>query len=256
MISIVMTYFNRKTQLEHTLKTITASEYKDIEVIIVDDFSSVEHDITELCKSYPFVKLIKLQDTIKEKWYSNPCIPYNIGFSECKGDKIIIQNSECCHIGDVISYVNSSLTDNNYITFCCYSLCEASTKQFQLTGNIKAINAPVYSDGTDGWYNHSTFRPVGYHFTSAISRSNMKKINGFDERFARGHGYDDNEFLERIKRAGLNVQFIGTPFVVHQYHYGVNSHKNIQQDNCALYNNTVRRESKITANEEKQLLKD
>jgi len=73
-------------------------------------------------------------------------------------------------------------------------------------------------DGENAWYNHPVRRPVGYHFCSAITANNLKKLNGFDERFMEGIGYDDDDFISRVKLLKLRVDITSNPFVVHQWH--------------------------------------
>ena len=119
MISIVMAYYNRQAQLGYTLKTISQSSCKDVEVIIVDDFSAEDEQPEPICAQYPEldIKIIHMRDQVDKKYYCNPCIPYNTGFKATTGDKIIIQNPECCHMGDVLAYTAEHLTDDVYLTF-------------------------------------------------------------------------------------------------------------------------------------------
>ena len=102
MISIVTDYINRRQLLIKTLQSLNKSEIKDFEFIVVDDCSSDEHRIDDLCRDYPFLRVIRLESN--QKWYVNPCIPFNIGFKEAKGDIVIIQNPECYHYDDILLY--------------------------------------------------------------------------------------------------------------------------------------------------------
>jgi hypothetical protein len=122
---------------------------------------------------------------------------------------VIIQNAECYHVGDVLIYARR-VTDNTYISFGCYSQGESQGSE---------INNRCASFGGDSaWYNHPEYRPVGYHFCSAITAGNIKKLNGFDERFSFGTGYDDDYLLHQIKCLGLKVEITAVPYVVHQWH--------------------------------------
>lgn len=219
-ISIVMSYYNRLEQLIYTLKQFENSIYKDFEVVIVNDASSKEHNIDELIYMFKYpIKLINISDEWKkEKGYLNPCIPYNIAFKHAIGKKVIIQNPECCHIGDLIDYVDKNLDENDYFTFSCLSLDENITKQMR---NIfdKTTKNLVKLNGT--WYNHPTINCRNLHFTSAIFKSKLDILGGFDEKYAFGYCYDDDEILFRIKKLGLNVKCISpddNPSVIHQWH--------------------------------------
>jgi GT2 family glycosyltransferase len=88
------------------------------------------------------------------------------------------------------------------------------------------------------WYNHVTDRPVAFHFACAISRKNLVELNGFDERYAIGHDYDDAELVVRIQNLGLAIEFVADPWVVHQYHRKTYDNPNnppVAQNNRELY---------------------
>ncbi len=81
--------------------------------------------------------------------------------------------------------------------------------------------API-ADGEAGWYNHSKYRPNAYHFCTAITKKNMNKLGGFDERFALGIAYDDDELIERVKSI-VEIKFVDDTIVLHQNHYNPQS---------------------------------
>jgi len=230
MISIVTAYYNRKDLFYETLLSITRSKYKDIEFIAVDDGSSSEHRLEELSKEFSFLKIIRLEK--ENKWYQNPCIPFNIGIRESKGNIIVLQNPECLHVHDVLTYINDYVNDSNYITISAYGINQKLNRLISEYRNdnmidyLKSFPQQSYV-GYDsiGWYNHSKYRPVAYHFCSAITRYNMEKLNGFDERYALGIGFDDNEILYRIWRLGLNIIIEDKISVIHQYHDTVSWNK-------------------------------
>lgn len=239
MISIVMAYYNRLHLLRYTFKTFLESKVTDYEIIVVDDFSDPEHDPTILKDEFPTlpIKVIKLSEMYEKAEWCNPCVPYNIGFRASVGDKIIIQNPECCHLGDVLSYTEENLTDNVYLSYHCYACTEPD---LEILHNGGTINMPNEKDEWFwwGWYNHVEYRPAAFHFASAITRNNLKKLNGFDERFAHGIGYDDNEFVVRVKRLGLKIRYVAEPMVVHQFHPKIHSFTPDKANNETLYRET------------------
>lgn len=256
MISIVTAYYNRKNLFIKTLETISNSEYKDIEVIAVDDCSDDEHRLEDLTELFPFLKVIRLEK--KDKWYVNPCVPFNIGFKNAVGDKIIIQNPECFHANDIISFVDKNLSDQNYLSFGCYSINELTTSVIsEIKDHSEILNERTYLhravtyDGDEGWYNHSNYRPCGFHFCCAITKKNLDELGGFDERYAEGIAFDDDELLHRIKLK-LNLQFVDNFVAVHQWHYSnTNRDSNfwtLWNKNNYLLNNITKIENKYTAN--------
>lgn len=221
-LAIVITYYNREKQL---LKTLQSFRHSDIEVIIVDDNSPEDIKLPEL----PFdVTVLKL---LKKEWI-NPGPTFNVGLKQALdngAEQIIIQNAECYHNGDIIGHVRRYLTDRNYLSFACYSLGKGQDVTLLTLNKLGASN-----NGDSAWYNHSRYRPLALHFCSAISASNLRKLNGFDERLALGLGFEDNLFIHQVRTLGLAVQIVDNPFVFHQYHYDIKAF----DFNLDLYNRT------------------
>jgi len=153
-ISIVMAYFNRKTQTIETLNTFQKL-YQGIynfEVIIVDDNSNEENKLEQEIKQFDFpIKLIVIDS--KEKGNRiNPCGAYNKAFTKATGDIIIIQNPEIYHCGNIIEYIllNINLVKNNYITFPVFSSpsFKHNNKLYKIQYNFykKFIQAIDYRD--------------------------------------------------------------------------------------------------------------
>lgn len=201
-----MAYHSREKQLLKTLESF--SEYRDIEVVIVNDSEPITLPVL------PFdVDIIQ----VNNKNWINPGVNFNIGFAHALSknpEYIIIQNPECYHVGDVVGCVRSCLTADNYLSFACYSLSKDQDIDFSNFDNRTALY-----NGDSAWYNHSKYRPEALHFCNAITADNLRKLNGFDESFAYGLGYEDDYLVHQVKTLGLKIQIIDDPFVLHQYHY-------------------------------------
>jgi glycosyltransferase involved in cell wall biosynthesis len=254
-ISIVTAYYNRKELFYRTLKSIEKSKFKDFELIVVDDGSSSEHRLEEYLSEFSFLKIIRIEP--KDKWYVNPCIPFNMGIRAAVGEIIILQNPECLHVHDVLTYVNENLKENDYLTMSTFSLDNQNTKilpqyvenntVMQFISTLPQYIATVSAEEYIGWYNHSKYRPVYFHFCAAMTKKNMQKLNGFDERFAKGIGFDDNDFIQRIDRLGLNKIIVDDITVLHQYH----PHVYYKRDDFIPLHNKNKNILKITKKERK-----
>ena len=88
MISIAMSYINRRRLLIETLKSITRSAYKDYEVVIVDDVSDESERIEDLSKDFPFMRVIRVEK--EEKWYVSGSMPWNRAIANSHGDIVIM----------------------------------------------------------------------------------------------------------------------------------------------------------------------
>jgi GT2 family glycosyltransferase len=209
MISIVMSFYNRKALLDRTLEWLHKSEIKDYELIIVDDASPEPL----VCPEATVVRIER-----KDKWWHNPCIPFNMGFKKAKGDIILIQNPECMHQGDILKYVTETIQPKLYLSFACYAINEVQTKQLSLGVMPDIEDKSFGGKERNGYYNHSVFRPVGYHFCSAIMKSDLDKIGGFDEKYANGISFDDDDLAYKISASGIRIKLVDRPFVIHQWH--------------------------------------
>lgn len=237
-IGIVMTYYDREKQLLNTLQTIEQSNHRDHFVTIVDDSGDLILDT----EGYKFP--IYVIHTENKTWF-NPEPAYNIGISLAiskNPDAIIIQNAECRHEGDIISYVSKNIDDEKYIPFACFSLDKHHTfeKDINLREIALSVQRAATHDGDLAWYNHPLYRNCQLDFCSAISTKNMISLNGYDERFIYGWGYGDDFLKLRIKRLGLEFFTPEYPFVYHQWHYNthsvVDNRAQLIQKNRDLYN--------------------
>lgn len=229
MIGIVCTYFSREPQLLKTLDSFRQYNPKDFFVVIVDDGSPEDIVIPD----YPFeVIIIKMRG--KNWTQGDPA--YNAGFKYALSknpDIVIIQNAECYHFGDILS-VAKKVDDSLYLTFGCYS--QGKDEEPGSVINNKCADF----DGESAWYNHPVYRPKAYHFCAAITAKNLIKLNGFDERFSFGTGYDDDYLLHQIRCLGLKIGITDNPIVIHQWHehnpYKGNNEEELLQKNCDLFN--------------------
>ena len=237
--SIVMGYYNRKKQTIRTLdkfaELYTSQKY---EVIIVDDNSNEEHDLTEIISNYKFpINYIKI--SAEEKGGRiNPCSVYNKGFREANGKIVVIQNPECIHMGNLLSYLTLNLTDNDYKAFSAYN-CTSEELTLELLGDLNKINDADFTQRNRiCWYNHPQLRPVHYHFCAAIYNDNLKLLGGFDEEYAKGAWFDDDSLLLSIaNNLKLNIQTIDPSeagFVIHQWHSRDAESKYTKEEHNAL----------------------
>lgn len=225
LVSIVMTYFERKQQTERTLESFVYHGYfENVEIIIVDDGSIKEPLATVRIPSGLNVKTIYLDP--KKKWYSNPCIPFNVGFKNASGKIVILQNAECFHFHNIIEHAIKNMKEKHYLVYSCLSISENIYNFYNKLENFpEVLKNTVFPDrkssslGDFGWYCHSIFNPRALHFCSAISRTDLKKLKGFDRHYAKGICFDDDEFLHRVTKLCDTIKIVDEYSVIHQWHY-------------------------------------
>lgn len=218
-ISIVMTTNDRITQTLYTLLTISQSSFNDFEVILVDDS----------CNFIPYKELEAFNITIvyiqiKNKFWINPCVNNNIGLFNARSEKIILQNAEVCHVGDVLKYVSENLTKENYIIFDVLSVQKINLNNeiYDAHGSYDKIIKNALNSRTQKskvrsyssfisshsylWVQHGAYVNTGLNYLTAIHKINLLKLgNGFDLDFMNGSCFDDGEFIFRINYV-LNLQ--------------------------------------------------
>jgi glycosyltransferase involved in cell wall biosynthesis len=241
-----MAYYNRKKLFIETLKSICRTSCQDFEVIAVDDMSSEEERIEDLVSQFPFLKVYR----VDKKICGNSCMAYNMGIAKATGDIIVLQNPECLHVHDVLSYMEKNVNDTNYITTAVYSIDERIQKVLPiiLRGEgfedfMKSL-PQCFVENYIGWYNHSKHRPCYFHFCAGISKSNMDKLGGFDERFVNGIAFEDAELIYRIDCLKLKKIIADDMLVIHQWHpvvYDLNNkiYRNLYRKNRNLYERII-----------------
>lgn len=208
-LSIVMTTHNRSQQLYFTLDTITKSrDHNKVQLILVDD-SSDDNIMLDKLATYPFAITFIQINRDKKCWY-NPCVNYNIGFQHIKGAKVIIQNGEVCHIGDILATLND-IQDNHYYAYDVKALkdFQANDEIYQALNqstpsmlDISIYNKPgIYTQ----WYQHIQYRNAYYHFLTACTKATFDKVATFSLDYAFGNSYDDDDFVLKIKHAGIKL---------------------------------------------------
>lgn len=233
-ISIIMTYFERIAQLINTLNTIEETKYPKelIEVICYDDRSVVEPCIINTSKYSYSIKII-YGEFERDESIINSTYSYNNAFKYINGEYLIIQNSECMHIGDIITYAIENIKRNNVISFPCWATANEDISQeiFSNRNNVTNLKTIVdtkwellsdYPNEFKGWYNEKFLRPECLHFCNAMHIETFKKIGLFDRKFEKLLGFDDNNYAQRIM-FNENIDIVIPEhnyrlFVVHQFH--------------------------------------
>lgn len=211
MITVCMSYYNRKPQLHNTFESMKQSKLiSEVFIVIVDDASDEEHLLTDDDIPFPH-KLIT--HTKEEKWWVNAGYANNVVLKNIpqETDVILLQNPENYHVGDVIEKVKE-VKDDEYHIFSCYNL----PKGFSL--NSPTINSSHWTFTREGWLCHSQYNPNIYNFACAFTPNTLSKIGYFDERFYNGVTCDDDEWCGRVYKKKINIIRHDTPFVKHQYH--------------------------------------
>ena len=136
-VSICFPYYNRKSLLFNTLKSIKNSHYANsTEIIIVDDVSDDDHHVENINDLFPDLDIVYYRFSSQEKKeWKCPVFPLNKGIALATGDIVIQQCVECFHKGDIIKDAIENLSFNEYRVYSCYSLTKNDTNHLLLDPN-------------------------------------------------------------------------------------------------------------------------
>lgn len=216
MISVMMAYHDRPDHLKNTLESYNYF-YKDLdyEVVVIEDTSK---DQGKECLRVLKNSGIPYQHVIVDrshKKFRNPGILYNQGVDIAKGDVIHLTNPENLHCGPILTHCLDHITKENYIVYACRTLRLLPVSFEHALANIDGM---TYWEEASGWYQHSVIYNRLLHFASVISKELYQKIGGFNPRFDDGIGYEDNDFIKRIKTFKIPVLTCDEHFAAHQAH--------------------------------------
>lgn len=202
--SIIIPVYNRPGEVEELLASLCKQTYRNFEVVLVEDGSSVtsqsvyEKYSTQLSIQYFF------------KPNSGPGPSRNFGFTKARGDYFVLFDSDCVIPPEYFSIVDRHLAkesldiwggpDRGHGDFTLLQQAMAySMSSVLTTGGIRGAKKSVGS-----------FQPRS--FNMGMSRNACEKTNGFKfDRFA-----EDIELSLRAAKLGLKVGLIADAFVYHK----------------------------------------
>ena len=157
-----------------------------------------------------------------KKCWINPCINYNIGFKYIKCDKIILQNAEVCHIGDICKYINDELNSDKYIVFDVITTNSYDQNELVYT-NYCVNNFDIISKlSNNQWYQHYNNINRKFHFLVSFTRNVFNKFNNFSYDYFSEAAYDDNDLVLKLESLSIEINNIKNDETklcgVHLYH--------------------------------------
>src|SRR5690606_20031609 len=168
--SIIIPLYNRPQEIDELLFTLVQQEYRDFEVLIIEDGSKL--DARSIVESYSD----KLNIRYFYKENEGQGFARNYAFEQAKGDYFIIFDSDCLIPKDYLTIVKNHLEHNH---LDAYGGPDAAHHSF--TPIQKAISysmtSPFTTGGIRGNKKHvGTFHPRS--FNMGISRNVWESVGG------------------------------------------------------------------------------
>lgn len=202
--SVIIPVYNRPQEVEEILSSLTTQSFKDFEVIVVDDGSSIRCD--------RIVDLFRDRLTIEYFFKPNagPGPSRNFGFSHARGNYFVVFDSDCILPPHYFQTVIESIAINHWDA---WGGPDKAHSKFTLKQRAMAytMSSVLTTGGIRGGKKHmGWFQPRS--FNMGISRNVFEATGGFKfDRYA-----EDIEFSIRMKKAGYKVGLIPDAFVYHK----------------------------------------
>lgn len=193
MFSILMPMdANRLAQFLHTKQAYDAMPEKKEFIIPTRSIYAIRPFLEE----HDLMRDVRLVAYKHDKGF-NPSMALNIGARNAKYENLIITSPEVKPNPDTLERLSRKL-DTNVI-------CQVSDQDEH--GNLETLVSKTFRGETPAMY-----------FLAMFKKSDIEKINGWDEDFMKGYAYEDNDFGERWVRAGLPFEVDEDIQGIHQYH--------------------------------------
>jgi len=204
LYSVIIPVYNRPDEIRELLQSLSRQNYKDFEVLVVEDGSTIR--CTDVVGE--FKDILDIHYYFKEN--SGQGFSRNFGFKRAKGNYFVVFDSDCLVPGHYFQVVSEYLTRNK-IDF--WGGPDKAHPDFTITQ--KAINFSMSSVLTTGGIRGRKKHLGNYHprsFNMGISREAYEKSGGYQiTRMG-----EDIEFSIRLEKLGFRSVFIEQAFVYHK----------------------------------------
>ena len=203
--SIIIPIYNRPEEIQELLQSLSIQTYKDFEVLIIEDGSTIKcEDIVESFKSYfQSIRYVYQENT-------GPAYARNHGMQLASGNYFIFLDSDCIippqYMQEVVNELNTKYVD-------AFGGPDAAHESF--SDLQKAINYTMTSMFTTGGIRGGKnavdkFQPRS--FNMGLSKEVFEKTKGFGRIFPG----EDPDLTLRIWESGFDTRLFPKAFVYHK----------------------------------------
>lgn len=202
--SIIIPVYNRPDEVNELLLSLTKQRYTHFEVIVVEDGSTISCE--EVVKNYSELLDVKYFS----KPNSGPGQTRNYGAERCKGDYLIILDSDCIIPEGYFDAIEYELKNKPSDAFGGPDRADDSFSDMQ-----KAINYAMTSFFTTGGIRGGDKKLDKFYprsFNMGVKREVYQSLGGFSKmRFG-----EDIDFSIRIFKGGYNCRLFPQAWVYHK----------------------------------------
>jgi len=219
-VSIVLVLYKNLRELKKCLESIKGSNYKNYEIIIVDNLGH---------KNLSFIKGFKKIKIISMNYNSGYSEGNNVGIRNSKGKYVLVMNPDIAINKNSLFYLVKFMEKNKDVVLCQPKILLSTNKSKINTDGNKAH---FLGFGYCGNYNkNDSVNNLGFIETPYVSgacfigqRDKLIKIGLFDQIFFMYH--EDFDLGIRARMLGYKVGCYKNSVVYHSYKFKKNNTKN------------------------------
>lgn len=231
-VSIVIATRNRVKQLRPGLESIAAQNYTDVEVLVIDDGSDDETPhLLEEAKGW--LSGLRVHRIARPGgWRLNPSATFNVGHRMAKGEIVLEQGGEVCHLTDCVTPLVEACRPGRMALARVYNGTPEEMRGLQAridTGDYpfpedfepercetrgELIKGPRLGEDKLLLY-CGLERPAPFMFLGALHQDAFNAVGGYDEHLSRGN---DEDLANRLQARGVKFCFVGKAVAFHLKH--------------------------------------
>ncbi len=204
--SIILPYYRRADHLHNTLLSYRhyLSGRSDYEIVLIEDRANAENvdDSSALIAVLSTFKDLPIRHLVsRHPNQLNPCRSRNEAWDESRGKIICQSNPECFLKCDPLAYldkhfIKAPFRNDLYVVAACEDVkFDGRAKKYE---DLKSAEFLL-------WFDHPKESRRLLHWFSAMTSEAYDKIGGFTDCYGDWNGYDDNDFLQKVRQKGMNI---------------------------------------------------
>lgn len=202
--SIIIPVYNRPDEVGELLTSLTKQTYKDFEVIIVEDGSTLRCDKV----IDQFRDVLRIQYFFKPN--SGPGPSRNFGFGHARGEYLVVFDSDCILPSEYFDVVEKSIQEHKWDAWGGPDKAHKDFTTIQRAMGYTMASVLTTGGIRGGKKRIGWFQPRSYNM--GLSRKVFEVTGGF--KFARSA--EDIELSIRMKKNGFKVGLIPEAYVYHK----------------------------------------
>lgn len=208
--SILIPTYNRPYMLERALDSIIRQNFFDLEIIVIDDGSSI--DYTDTIEKYK---------SIISMYHRNPStlgvsFTRNVGLSLSSGEWIVFLDDDDEIADGYLSYLKTHI--ENKVKDPCFIWSSVKRYHYEQNGEVIGTSMLKYDSSHDG--NTEIFKiawAIGASYGLVINRNVLAKMGNFDTSYIVG---EDTELIVRLMSNGVSPHPLSIIGMIKHEHLG------------------------------------